>query len=272
MARRFTDTEKWKDEWYGSLSNDNRIIWQYLLDNCTQAGIFKKDWRLLRFQCNTQISEEDFLKVFGDRVIDRGNYFFIPKFLKFQNKKGLNSNKPAVVSIREELIENNLIEIVRQSLGNDFITIKGIGKGKGKEEGMDKGKGSEPAPSEPMPYHPITAEALDLIDALCEYFAVRPVTSSIIYNTISEYVAAVANRGELKIASMALQNYISYKKLSGEQRHNINSWIGSMEAHFKDGQWILIDWEAKLKSVKSNGSINGKSKVSLEDVLKHGHG
>lgn len=142
MAKRFTDTDKWKDEWWGSLSNDYRMIWLYLVDSCSIAGIWKKDFRGLNFNCNTAITEEKFLEVFKTRLIDRGNYYFIPKFLRFQCPKGLNSNKPAILSIIKELEQNNLIQTVQQSLGNDFLIIKDKGKGtdKGKGEGKDKGK------------------------------------------------------------------------------------------------------------------------------------
>lgn len=131
MPRRFTDTDKWKDEWWGSLSNDYRMIWLYLVDSCSIAGIWKKDFRGLNFNCNTKITEDEFVKVFGSRVIDKGNFFFIPKFLRYQNPKGLNSNKPAIISIVKELQLNNLIQTVNESLGNDYLIIKGIGKGKG---------------------------------------------------------------------------------------------------------------------------------------------
>ena len=144
MAKRFTDTEKWKDEWWGSLSNDYRMIWIYLVDSCSIAGIWKKDFRGLNFNCNTKITEKEFLEVFETRLIDRGNYFFIPKFLRFQCPKGLNSNKPAILSIIKELEQNNLILTVQQSLGNDFLIIKdkGKGTGQGKGEGKDTGTGT----------------------------------------------------------------------------------------------------------------------------------
>lgn len=144
MARRFTDTDKWRDEWWGSLSNDYRMIWLYLVDSCSIAGIWKKDFRGLNFNCNTTITEEDFLKVFGTRVIDKGNFFFIPKFVRFQCPKGLSSNKPAVVSIVKELKENNLLSIVSELFGNDYLIIKG--KGKGTDKGEDKGKGKVNTP------------------------------------------------------------------------------------------------------------------------------
>lgn len=141
MPRRFTDTEKWRDEWWGSLSNDYRMIWLYLVDSCSIAGIWKKDFRGLNFNCNTTITEKDFLKVFGERLIDKGNFYFIPKFLRYQCPKGLNSNKPAILSIIKELENNNLIQTVSESLGNDFLIIKDKGKGKGRGTGIDKGTG-----------------------------------------------------------------------------------------------------------------------------------
>lgn len=142
MAKRFTDTEKWRDDWWGSLPNDYRMIWLYLVDSCSIAGIWKKDFRGLNFNCNTNITEKEFWEVFKGRVVDRNHFYFIPKFIFFQNPKGLNSNKPAVVSIVKELDQNNLIEIIHKLFGNDFLIIKGKGKGIG--TGTGKGKGHLP--------------------------------------------------------------------------------------------------------------------------------
>lgn len=143
MPKRFTDTAKWTDEWFGSLSNDYRMVWLYLVDSCSIAGIWKKDFRGLNFNCNTNITEEDFLKIFATRVIDRGNFFFIPKFVRFQCPLGLNSNKPAIISIVRELEQNNLIQTVQELFGNDYLIIKDKGKGKDKGEGKEKGTGKD---------------------------------------------------------------------------------------------------------------------------------
>lgn len=143
MARRYTDTDKWKDDWYLSLSNDYRIIWQYLVDNCSIAGIWKKGFKLLNYLCNTNITEEDFIQVFSSRVIDCGSYFFIPKFLKFQYPTGLISDKPMIVSVMKEVSLNNLSVMITESLGNDYpiikVTSNGNNKGK-KVKVTGKGK------------------------------------------------------------------------------------------------------------------------------------
>lgn len=114
----------------------------------------------------------------------------------------------------------------------------------------------------------LTAEALDLIDGVCDYFGVKKITMSIMYDTVCEYASTLLHRNELQIASIALKNYIAYKNLSQEQRHSANSWMGSMDKHFRDGQWIMMDWESKLKNLQKNGSVNGKPKASLDEIRK----
>lgn len=145
MAKRFTDTDKWQDDWYLSLSNDYRIIWQYMLDRCTNAGILKKNFRLLNFCCNTNLDETDFLKTFGSRVFNIGDFFFIPNFLKYQYPKGLNSDKPAIVSVKSDILQNafsfDLLLIIKQSLGNDYLIVKDKDKDKDTDKNKDKTRG-----------------------------------------------------------------------------------------------------------------------------------
>jgi hypothetical protein len=108
MAKRFTDTEKWDDEWFLSLENDSRIVWQFLLDKCSIGGCWKKNFKMLNFCCHVQWDEKMFVKVFNGRLVDMGSYFFIPKFIKFQYPAGLNSSKPAIISVRKELSDKKL--------------------------------------------------------------------------------------------------------------------------------------------------------------------
>ena len=134
MGKRFTDVDKWKDEWFLSLSNDHRIVWQYICDNCTPAGRLKKNFKLLNFCCYTNLDDSSFTAIFNGRAMDRGDYYFFPKFLKFQYPKGLNSEKPAIISIRNELQQYGLIQIVKESLGNDYLIVKDKDKDKDKDK------------------------------------------------------------------------------------------------------------------------------------------
>lgn len=123
MAKRFTDTEKWNDDWYISLDNDYRIIWQWLLDNCNHAGICKRSIKLLNLMCNANISEDEMIDKMESRVLVVGNVWFIPKFLKFQYKT-LKSKKPAIVSAVSELVKYDLLLMIPESFGNDYLIIK----------------------------------------------------------------------------------------------------------------------------------------------------
>ena len=106
MSKRFTDTDKWKDDWYISLSNDDKIVWQWLLDNCSHAGLCKKSMGLLNMMCHVNYTEEQMIEKMKDRVIPHDNYWFIPKFIKFQYTT-LYSLKPVIISVVKELFSTN---------------------------------------------------------------------------------------------------------------------------------------------------------------------
>jgi len=85
MAKRFTDSRKWYDDWFLEIPNEHKLLWFYLLDMCDHAGIFKPNMRLLNFCLNSTYKVDDLIKIFPDRLrlLDDGK-FFIPKFISFQ--------------------------------------------------------------------------------------------------------------------------------------------------------------------------------------------
>lgn len=122
MAKRFTDSEKWKDDWYISLSNDYKIVWQWLLDNCSHAGLCKRSISLLNLMCKINISEKEMIDTMDRRVLIIDDYWFIPKFIKFQYST-LLSGKPAIISVVNELFKFNLIGIIPESFGDNYKII-----------------------------------------------------------------------------------------------------------------------------------------------------
>lgn len=112
MAKRFTDTDKWKDEWYTELPNDYKVIWQYLLDTCDNAGIYKRNIKLLNYYCNTNVSAEDIIKVFNKRVTQlTDEKWLINKFCIYQyGTDFLDSTNKAVLSAVKILEQNNIIK------------------------------------------------------------------------------------------------------------------------------------------------------------------
>jgi hypothetical protein len=155
MAKRFTDTEKWKDDWYISLSNDNKIVWQWLLDNCTIAGVCKPSIGLLNLMCRVTYTEEDLIREMDGRVIICNRVWFIPKFIKFQYST-LLSAKPAIVAVVRELFSYNLIKLIPESYGNDYLIVSEsynnhseMIKDKDKDKVKDKVKVKELIPVNP---------------------------------------------------------------------------------------------------------------------------
>lgn len=122
MAKRLTDTEKWKDDWYIQLSNDDKIVWQWLLDNCSHAGFCKKSISLLNLMCRVNYTEEEMIKRMDNRVIVVDNHWFIPKFIKFQYST-LLSGKPVIISVVKELFLMNCIRMIGESFGNHYLII-----------------------------------------------------------------------------------------------------------------------------------------------------
>jgi len=118
MAKRFTDTEKWEDEWFTELPNDYKVIWFYLLDTCDNAGIWKRNIKKLNYLCNTNISAEDLLEVFNKRIqIVSDEKWFIKKFCIVQyGHDFLQSNNKAVkAAVKRLQVEGVLI-------GNKYST------------------------------------------------------------------------------------------------------------------------------------------------------
>lgn len=102
MPKRFTATEKWTDPWFCSLTDNNKLFWLFLLDNCNHAGIWRVNWFV--FGCYVKGFEYD-PKPYIDRIFELSKEkWFIPKFVEFQYGV-LNPNNNAhrsVISLLEK--------------------------------------------------------------------------------------------------------------------------------------------------------------------------
>lgn len=143
MAKRFTDSEKWKDPFFENLTKELKLAWLYILDDCDHAGIWQKSIKRLNFAVESNLSEEDLLKAFRDRVtILNDDKWFIVKFVTFQyGNDFINSKQKAVISAVKILNENRLIK----ELDNGSLTLsipydKGLNTLMDKDKDMDKVK------------------------------------------------------------------------------------------------------------------------------------
>ena len=110
MSKRFTDSDKWKKKWFRCLSNDHKVFWIYVLDQCDHAGIWEVDFEAAEFFCSG-IDESEIRQVFKKQYqeIDNGKRWFLKDFVDFQYGT-LNENNRAHLSVIHILLKYKLIE------------------------------------------------------------------------------------------------------------------------------------------------------------------
>lgn len=140
--KRWTETNKWKDKWFMSLTPIQKLIWGYLIDNCDNAGFFEINSRVDSFLIG--ISEQEYLGAYEGLM--RGLIYshdkakiWLKKFLFHQKNIPLNPANNAHKQIIGIVIENiKHFDYNFSNLGAYEGLIsplgKGNNKGKGKEE------------------------------------------------------------------------------------------------------------------------------------------
>ena len=100
MAKRFTDTDKWKKGFIKNLPAKYKLLWLYILDDCNHAGIWDTDFEVASIRIGSKINEKEAAQVLAEqiKIFDDGNKWFIPKFIDFQYGQ-LNENVNAHKSV-----------------------------------------------------------------------------------------------------------------------------------------------------------------------------
>jgi uncharacterized phage protein (TIGR02220 family) len=86
--KRFTETEKWRDIWFRNLPPDLKLAWQYICDNCDNAGVWDPDFALADFQIGLNVDWEKAKLQLADRVkiLESGKWHLVG-FIAFQQKE-----------------------------------------------------------------------------------------------------------------------------------------------------------------------------------------
>jgi hypothetical protein len=127
MAKRFTDTEKWKKGFVRNLPPAYKLLWLYMLDDCDNAGVWQVEVEVASIRVGAKLNEKEALKLFGNNVIsfDGGTKWFIKEFVKFQQGVNhiaeLNSNSnphKSILRIVEQYklldLEDNPVEYIEE--------------------------------------------------------------------------------------------------------------------------------------------------------------
>jgi hypothetical protein len=114
MAKRFTDTNKYKKPFIRGLQGAYKLFWDYLYHDCDHAGIWIVDFEIAQLYLGNDMSinKPDAIKYFNEgeiRIIefDNGKKWFIKSFVEFQYGI-LNEQNRVHLSVLTELKRHNL--------------------------------------------------------------------------------------------------------------------------------------------------------------------
>lgn len=145
MAKRFTDTEKYKKPFVRGLQGAYKLLWDYLYHDCDHAGIWIVDFEIAQIYLGSDmpVNEKDALKFFNkdeERVIpfDNGNKWIIKPFIEFQYGE-LNPDNRVHKSVLKSIKK---AEISNESIKGLISPLQGC-KDKDKDKDKDKVKDKE---------------------------------------------------------------------------------------------------------------------------------
>ncbi len=109
MAKRFTDTDKWKKPFIRGLQGAYKLLWFYILDDCDHAGIWQVDFEVAQIRIGEKIDEKKALEIFKEKieVINGGSKWFLRDFIDFQYGS-LNPSNRMHLSVINILSKNNI--------------------------------------------------------------------------------------------------------------------------------------------------------------------
>lgn len=142
MAKRFTDTDKWKKSLLKSMPAEYKLLWLYICDDCNHAGIWDVDIEVAALRIGEDLTTEKALYVFGNKIIvfDGGEKWFLPSFIEFQYGE-LSEKNRVHESVIKELSKYDLLNI--KPLASPLQGAKDKDKDKEQDKDKEKDKDSE---------------------------------------------------------------------------------------------------------------------------------
>lgn len=159
IPKRFTATEKWKDNWFSELPLKWKVFWLYILDECDHAGFWEKNFRVASFFIGEEIKENEAKKMLSSRIIEiNESKWFIPKFIKFQYGELSEACKPHQPVIKL-LKKYNLLEdfTLKEGLVKGSLTLKD----QDQDQDQDKEKRKEKFKEKVMNFNEYSSQMLN---------------------------------------------------------------------------------------------------------------
>lgn len=139
MAKRFTDTNIWEEDWFIKLTRDQKILWMFIKDSCDHAGIWRPNISIFKKVHGSRVELNDALSIFNqdkERILllPNGRWFLVG-FIPFQYGCRLNANNRMHKSVLDLLKMNG----VRLTSIRPQIEVNDTPKDKDKDKDIKKG-------------------------------------------------------------------------------------------------------------------------------------
>jgi len=120
MAKRFTDTELWNQDWFIEMPSEYKLFYFYVKDACDHAGIFKVNLKMFCYINGVNISAEKAVEYFNKdklRIYEiTSDRWLLVDFFAFQYGHKFNFNNKLHESVRKIL----------EAEGVSLNTLRGI--------------------------------------------------------------------------------------------------------------------------------------------------
>jgi hypothetical protein len=151
MAKRFTDTEKWKKDFIRALPAEYKLLWLYITDDCTNAGIWEVEIEVAELRLGIKLSKEKARGLFQTKVVelDNGTKWFIPDFINFQYGQLTTNNRahlPVISTLKKLSLLTDDFKL-KKEIKEDLGPLQGA-KDKEKEMEMDMDMEKDKMPGE----------------------------------------------------------------------------------------------------------------------------
>jgi hypothetical protein len=132
MAKRFTDTSKWKKEFIKGLSAKHKLLWFYILDDCDHAGVWEVDFEVASLRIGENLVPSEALEALEEQIQIIGkNRWWIRGFISFQygNLTPKNKMYEPVMSILQKFgIDPNMPHTIPHKSPIDGVKVMVIVK------------------------------------------------------------------------------------------------------------------------------------------------
>jgi len=244
MAKRFTDTDKWKKPFIRGLEAPYKLLWFYILDDCDHAGIWIVDLEIASIRCGHTFNERDVLKIFNGQVdvVRKGELWFIRDFIDFQYGT-LNPENRAHKSVLDRLKKYKIKPLISPLQG---------AKDKDKDTDIDKDKREEQFES----FWNLYDNRKDKQKAKSLWMKLSEEDINLIRKTISRYLAETPDKKFRKHPSTYLnqKTWLDYVRSDGK----VDEAIPIVEPG-----WVYVGLSEAYDIIRDQNSVSLSEKEAI---------